>query len=282
MNRIREKIRKAVLLLLHNPRWLFRILNARIRPTQVPYLKERINGVLFEFDFDYDPVIRAMHNGVYEIETIIAVTKLLKKGDTFIDVGANIGYLSAIAMGLVGKTGQVHSFEPVPDYFQRLEKMAIANRGHKVIVNQYALGERPGPARIAVTNLTNIGWNTMIPDFMSSETQKETIEVEVYRLDDYLKEKGLRDISLIKIDTEGFEFPVLKGLSGYFESTDNRPAIICEIAPDAYPLLGVSPAHLSEYMKRYGYRAFSLVNNNAEIDITTLEKTTDVVFRSTG
>jgi len=104
-------------------------------------------------------------------------------GDVFVDVGANIGYISAIALGLVGQSGVVHSFEPVPDYFMRLKNIPAANRGYRHIVNQCALGERDGSAKIAVTNTSNIGWNTMVPKFMSAETTKEKIEVPVKRLD---------------------------------------------------------------------------------------------------
>lgn len=146
------------------------------------------------------------------------------------------------------------------------------------MVNQCALGEERGRAKIDVTNLPNIGWNTMVPGFMSNETRKKSIEVPRYRLDDYIKEKGLDKISLIKIDVEGFEFPVLKGLQNYFENPDHRPVILCEIAPSAYPLLGYTLAQLSNYMMKTRYRTFSLINTNAETDLARLEETTNVMF----
>jgi len=73
---------------------------------------KKINGVWFRFDFDLDPRIKKMYLGEYETETVETMKKLLRQGDVFIDVGANIGFLSAVAAGLVG--GQIHSFEPVP------------------------------------------------------------------------------------------------------------------------------------------------------------------------
>ena len=54
--------------------------------------------------------------------------------------------------------------------------------------------------------------------------------------------------------------------------------LLCEIAPPAYPLLGYTVAQLSNYMKKYSYRAFSLINTNAEIDITRFKETTNVMF----
>lgn len=264
-----------------NPRLFWHKLTFKIRslqPSPRSAVQKRINGILFEFDFDYAPVIKEMFFGGYELQTILAMKRYLKEGDTFIDVGANIGYLSAIAMGIVGKSGQVHSFEPVPEYFQRLKKILGANKEHHMVANRCAVGDEERTASIAVTSLPNIGWNTMVPGFMSQETIKQTVEVPTCRLDRYIREKALRRISLIKIDTEGFEFPVLKGLSGYFEETRDRPRIICEIAPGAYRLLGRTLGQLREYMEQHGYRAFSLIEPDAEIDITKLEKTTDVGF----
>ena len=62
-----------------------------------------------------------MYYGSYAVPIVETMKRTLRPGDTFLDVGANIGYLSAIAAGLVGVTGQVHCFEPVPDYFRESE-----------------------------------------------------------------------------------------------------------------------------------------------------------------
>ncbi|MBA7507585.1 hypothetical protein ES706_06305 [subsurface metagenome] len=274
----------AVSLLASNPRLLFKHLICRIKlrwqlPELTNTITKDINGVLFDFDLDYAPAIKRMFFDCYEIETVEIMRSVLKAGDTFIDVGANIGYLSAIGASFVGKKGQVHSFEPAPKYFQRLTKMAAANPDYRITVNNCALGEGRGTAKLDITSLPNIGWNTMVPNFMRSETISESVEVPVYRLDEYIKERRLDKISLIKIDTEGFEFPVLKGLQRYFENTGYLPVIICEIAPSAYPLLGYTLVQLSEYMKRYDYHAFSLINTHANVDITSLKQTTNIVFR---
>lgn len=274
------RIEKAIYLLRSNPWQLLKIIYARLLPLPKSPIQKRINGVLFEFDCNLDPGIKNMFYGSYEISTIETIKKILKKGDVFIDVGANIGYVSAIALGVVGKEGSVHSFEPVPKYFNRLKNIAVKNLEYIHVANQYALGEREGTAKISVTNLDNIGWNTMVPGGMSDETTKEKIEVPVKRLDVYIKEKSLGRISLIKIDTEGFEFPVLKGLSDYFENTVDRPVIICEIGPGAYPLLGYTLTQLSQYMRKYGYRVFDINDVNKEINIANLKTTMNVLFKA--
>ena len=202
---------RIVCMLVSNPKKFFLYFQAKVRSLFVlrktPFNKALKCGSIFRFDFNYDPAVKNMYLGIYEIETVEAMKKILKKGDTFIDVGANIGYLSTIALGLVGKSGHVHSFEPVQEYFSKLKDITFLNPEYNFIVNQCALGEIEGTEKIAVTNLQNIGWNTIVPDFMLNETIKETQEVPIRRLDGYIKENALNNITLIKIDTEGFEFP---------------------------------------------------------------------------
>ncbi|MCK9602794.1 MAG: FkbM family methyltransferase [Candidatus Omnitrophica bacterium] len=279
---MKEKIIKAISWLVNNPLLFFMhsIVQARkLIPLPSSPVKKAINGVVFEFDFSYDPAIKSMYIGGYELDTVQALKKYIKKGDTVIDAGANIGYLSANIAGFVGKTGQVHSFEPVPQYFARSKKLSMMNPEYKILVNQSALGDREGIVNIKVTSQRNIGFNTIVPGSMSNEKKiKEILQVPIGRLDDYIKEKSLDNISLIKIDVEGYEFPVLKGLSGYLDNAKRYPVIICEIVPSVYALMGHKLGELSEYMQKYTYDAYSLINHNKKIDISKLRRISEVVF----
>lgn len=281
MKEILRKLLKAGRLLMFNPILFFRKIYSEMLSlypfSRYPVLK-RINGVIFKFDFAYDPVVKHMFCGEYETGTVVLMKSFLREGDTFIDIGANIGYLSAIAAGLVGNRGQVHSFEPVPRYFLKLQDVALRNPGYSIYANQIALGQESSVAKISITNLPNIGWNTLVSGFMSPETIKEVIEVPVRRFDVYALEHAVRHVSLIKIDTEGFELPVLRGLSGFLEETKALPVIICEIAPGAYPFLGQKLDELAVYMKSYGYEAFAIDDRKRKVDIRVLSKTTNVVF----
>ena len=64
---------------------------------------------------------RLMWAGAYERDLVALFKRYLKPGMTVVDVGANIGYFSVIAAGLVGDTGSVHAFEPFPECFNRLK-----------------------------------------------------------------------------------------------------------------------------------------------------------------
>jgi FkbM family methyltransferase len=153
------------------------------------------------------------------------------------------------------------------------------NAAYTIIANNIALGESEGTAQIAISREQNIGWNTMVPGFMAADAQKETQEVSVSRLDDYLKAKSIDRIALIKIDTEGFELPVLKGLSRYLQNTAHRPAILCEIAPAAYQLMNSSLRDLEEYLRQWGYNSFTLVDTGRNVVLAQLMETTNVLIR---
>ncbi len=279
-----KKISKAASLLLNDPVSLLKIGYAQAmrkvgHTPEAPVIKER-NGVKFEFDFDYGPQIKIMYFDAYEPLTIRAMRKFLKTGDTFIDAGANIGFISWVAAGIVGKEGQVHSFEPSSRDFDRLSKLPAQNPGHKIICHRMALGEKKEIKDMDIAKSTWVGWNTLVPTFMRKNDFQETIQVQVVRLDDYIREneKSLGRIAMIKIDTEGFEFFVLKGLQHFFENTAIRPAILCEVTPRANGLMGIRMPELWDYLSRYGYQCYSLCNYRQKIDLANLTEQSDVLF----
>src|SRR6266699_2559349 len=72
------------------------------------------------------------------------LNRFLRPGDTFVDVGANIGLFTLIAARLVGPQGRVLSFEPTPETFARLTKNVQTNRLENVSCQQLALSDRAG------------------------------------------------------------------------------------------------------------------------------------------
>ena len=244
-------------------------------------IQRKLNGITYIFDFENYPRMRDLYLGLYQTKIVSVLLKYLKKGDVFIDVGAHIGYITAIGTGLVGKKGQVHSFEPVPVYFEKLLEFSHLNKNHQIFVNNFALGETEGISNIELNKKVK-GWNTMVRGFMDPNDIENTIKVRIKSLNNYIFEKNIEKISLIKIDVEGFEFPVLKGLTSYFDNNKEKlPPIIVEIAPKAYPILGYKIEDLHIYMKKYSYNALSL-DERKRIDIRDLVNTTDVLFKQKG
>ena len=190
----------ARMLLKRNPLLLLRIASARanvaLRRTPTNLKRKRIRGVVFEFDFEDknlldsfqygQPAMKAMLFGSYEPLLTHAMSRFLEPGGTFIDVGANVGYISAVGASMVGTSGCVHSFEPVPKYFARLKRLAELNPEYCFFPNQCAAGEEPEGTATLRLHPYNIGGNTLVPNHLLNNPESEEINVPLRRLDDYL------------------------------------------------------------------------------------------------
>lgn len=274
---------RAATLLAKNPALFCRVMIGKIktaRPMPPMPISRQIGGVKFEYDMAHYRGTAPMYFGSYAPLVIDAMKRFLRPGSVFIDAGANIGYLSAIAAGLVGEHGQVHAFEPVPAYYERLCRLCDMNPRYKLFANAQALGDFPGVRNVYVTR--EPGQNTLLREYRRSTDIVSTIERPVIRLDDYVDARRIREISLIKIDAEGFELPILKGLERYFSSTAHRPPVICEIAPRAYPLQGKQVADLAQYMSEFGYSARDLIDTNSRVNLGAMKHVDDVVFLEDG
>jgi len=147
-----EKFVQGGHLLIINPKLFLKYLIYRIKRITPAWRNlnrsqnlRNINGILFEINFNQvgdGPYVKQMYFGCYQIAVTEAMKKILKPGDTFIDVGAHIGYLTAIGASLVGQKGVVYSFEPVPFYFESLKKLAQINPNYNIVVKNCALGEK--------------------------------------------------------------------------------------------------------------------------------------------
>lgn len=152
----------------------------------------------------------------YEHETTLLLMQKLKPGDFFVDVGANNGYYSLLASSLVGPGGHVFSFEPNPSSYQRL----LNNLRHNSVTNvtpfNAALTDIQGDA-LLYFHRSRDGQNTMVRESESS------VRVRTMRLDDVVSGKSP---NIVKIDVEGAEVLVLRGMAGILNSQKDLGLIV--------------------------------------------------------
>src|SRR5262249_21706914 len=137
---------------------------------------------------------------------------LLRPGDTVIDAGANIGMITLLAARCVGPTGCVLSFEPNPDAFRRLVAAAEEN-DLSGIVHPFplALSDTECDAILSViTEHTGMGTLASVPR-EDQDLVSKSHRVRMVRGDEVLS--ALKDPVTIKIDVEGYECHVLRGLA---------------------------------------------------------------------
>lgn len=131
---------------------------------------------------------------------------LVKKNDTVIDIGSNIGYTALRLSRIVGKDGIIHSFEPDTLNYQKFIKNVSLNQCSNIVINKFGLGEKEAVVKLFVNTDTNRGGNRI------NENAKENFEeIKIITLDEYVANNKLTKINLIKIDVEGYELKVLKG-----------------------------------------------------------------------
>jgi len=221
--------------------------------------------------------LRAMFTQSYDQNLEELFRQELRPGDIVLDAGSNVGYVAATAASFVGPTGQVHGFEPVKVSYERLEVLKRLNPEYQLFFNNVALGDQEGVLPVTYNPAGQARNATLVP----GEQIGITTEIPVKRLDDYIRKNisTPERIKLVKIDVQGFEFLVLRGLEGFF-GMGHRPLIACEIKPWVITKLGYTMADFEQYMKNFGYTPFDLVDQDKVVDITKFETLEIVLFRS--
>ncbi|HNQ12441.1 MAG TPA: FkbM family methyltransferase [Bacteroidia bacterium] len=128
---------------------------------------------------------------------------LIKSGDLILDIGSNMGEVCLNFAKRSGANGTVYSFEPHPLNYKRLQKNLSLNPELKVFTYQNGFGDHKASYRMSTVDNHNKGMNRI--------RENGEIPVEIITLDEFVENQKLKEINLIKIDTEGFEFNVLKG-----------------------------------------------------------------------
>jgi len=189
--------------------------------------------------------------GEWEPSVGQAIADLLQPGDTFLDIGANIGYFSLLAAKIVGPQGRVFAFEPAFITLTQLVKHIEMNGCDNIIVNALALGDTTTTATLNIAHAHNRGQTSLQPTTVSRQ-QQPTL---VMPLDALLP--AATKIALIKIDIEGGEVAALHGMQQLLQR--QKPAIICE-------LIDPFSAHcqaVQTLLLEQGYRLYDLQTRRA-------------------
>jgi FkbM family methyltransferase len=173
-----------------------------------------------------------LFEGMYQEDVLVALRSTVRPGDTVFDVGGHHGLMAVIGARATGPRGRVVSFEPNPASRKQIERHAQLNGVTNIRIEPIALSDRNGEHEFFVQS-GDVSWNsTLIKAFADAENTPgrriEKISVATCRLDDYVARSGCVP-KVIKIDTEGSEFMVLRGALDTIER--HRPVLIMEFNP---------------------------------------------------
>ncbi|GBD88590.1 hypothetical protein BMS3Abin03_02526 [bacterium BMS3Abin03] len=163
----------------------------------------------------------------YYEEELNKVQNYIRKGDTVIDVGGNLGFYTLLLSELVGVNGKVFTFEPFSENFKKLNRTISINNLNNVDSFNVGLGEEERKA-ILYYDSHQTGMSTIVYKISSDAI---TEEIKLTTLDKFF-EKIKKKISFIKIDTEGYEPQVLLG--GKRILLKDKPVICIELGGEYF------------------------------------------------
>jgi FkbM family methyltransferase len=220
------------------------------------------NNLFFEHNLGKDLKMNLYKDSVlskiiydgFEQEELNFVKNILKNGDVFIDIGANVGLFSLIASQCVGKEGQVIAFEPAPTTFNRLLENQELNNIKNIDARNIGLSDELGELLFYVSDTGFDAWNSFAPS-TNNKLQKQ-IAVRVTNLDYELQNLDKAKIKLVKIDVEGWEKYVLKGGEKFFKNFS--PIVMVEFTDENTFNAGYSVHEIYDVMVGYGYEWYTV------------------------
>jgi len=231
------------------------------------YILKTNHGFLISINPSIDNGVElSLHEtGTYEKGILSFLKSVLKPGDCFVDVGANIGLMSMFTAQCVGPSGKILAFEAHPLTSEILRKNILLNGYQNIVVLNYALGSTEGKAKIYDNWQVNRGGASLVVKSEGSDSH----EINVQRLDSVWQENLIPKV--MKIDVEGFELEVLKGAAATIEKY--HPVLIVELSENRSNTFD-STIELIDFIKTLGnYKIFKLKGGkerkSALIEITS-------------
>ena len=174
--------------------------------------------------FDAGPGTRLFISGEYERPVQEAITSQVRTGDVFYDIGANLGFFSVLVGRLVGNTGAVYAFEPVPANVSVLRRNARLNALNNIAVLRIACSNRVGRSELLLAHHVGgavLKSSGVPPDLAGS------LMVDTSSIDSLVESRRIKPPHFVKIDVEGAEMDVLQGMESVLRNW--APKILLEV-----------------------------------------------------
>ena len=202
--------------------------------------------------------------GYHNYNNIDLLQKFLKPGQHFLDLGANIGWYTVLGSFITGDRGRVYAFEPDKNNFALLEQNCQINNCNNTVLENYIVSDITGTERL-YRNPENfgdhsLGKNTHLRCF-NYHTESHC-DIKSLRLDQYFDYENFSAIALIKMDTQGSEPKIVRGLEKLL--TKHRPTIIMEYSPGHIYDVGNSPFEIFAFIENFRYQPYHIIEHGIE------------------
>jgi FkbM family methyltransferase len=189
---------------------------------------------------------------------------VLRDGESAIDIGANFGLWSYHMARAVGRSGQVHAFEPVPFTARTFRKVARRlGFSRNVTLHEAGCGEQSGQVEFTVpvmnsgaisAGLVHMGRNDARPgkEIHARFDKTKTIVAKVVTIDEAVPD--ISRLALLKCDIEGADLFAMRGARRTLET--HKPVVVIEITPWFLEGFGLRVADVTDFFEQLGYRCF--------------------------
>jgi FkbM family methyltransferase len=213
-----------------------------------------------------------LSTGTYEDEINKLIRISLKHGDNCLDIGGNIGLQSIRMSQSVGNSGKVFAFEPLNHLQQKFRKNMALNKVYNVTLFPMALSDAESEAEF---NIHTDSWNQGTFSLNNTDgNHKQLVSVKV--ADNIPEIEALRSLAFIKIDVEGYEYHVLRGLALTLKK--HRPRIIFEYDDNYWAATGQSMIDCHKFLSDLGYQMYQISAVGCELISSALDITGGNLF----
>jgi FkbM family methyltransferase len=220
-----------------------------------PHLFTAAEGFVMELDPIEWTQSDLLRDGKIESSTSALFKRLLERGDTYVDVGAHVGYHTLVARSCVGPAGRVIAVEPQPYNCEKLLANWRANSFENLALYIAAIGETDSVVCLHQQTATDSTRLSLCLESVNDEAL--AFHVPLKRLDAILKEQAVEAVRLLKVDVEGFELEVLNSLGKFAPTVEN---IILEVL-DTEEHISPKSAALIQELRRHNFELNTVEGN---------------------
>jgi FkbM family methyltransferase len=187
--------------------------------------------------------------GSFHPELVAFIGAAMARGGGFIDVGANIGYLSLIAARAGGPGAHVYAFEPSPREYSVLLGHLALNELMNVTAFPFGVGERSEESTLWLSGLENPGMNSR----HAPAEAAGGVSINLAPIDALLPPEVFERVCCVKIDVEGDECSVLAGIARVMPALQ-KASFVVEVAATHLARAGRSVDDVYGFFERHGFR----------------------------
>jgi FkbM family methyltransferase len=211
-------------------------------------------GAVFELDARDMVAREILAWGVWEKPNTDLILGSLREGSVMFDVGAHIGYYSVLGSKVVGPSGKIVSVEPNPQTLTRLRKDLELSHASNVVVEDVACTDKETTLTFYEASIRNTGASSISESNARNADHGDAVPSVTVRgrtLDSIVQELGLQRVDFVKIDVEGAEVQVLRGMKDTLAKF--HPHMLIEMKPAQLESMGTSIEELRALLRASGY-----------------------------